>query len=328
VKKEWSMDNKVILLTGGTGSFGQKFTEVVLREHNPKAVRIFSRGELLQQQMRQRFADDPRLRYFIGDVRDRERVYRAMNGVDVVVHAAALKQVPTCEYNPIEAVRTNVDGAINVIDAAIDNGVERAMAISTDKAVQPVNLYGATKLVMERLFAQANVYTGGRESKFSCVRYGNVVGSRGSVIPLFLEQSKDGVITITDDKMTRFWITLEQGVRFVIDCIGRMHGGEIFVPKIPSMRITDLADVAAPKAQRQIIGIRPGEKVNEILLTEEESRHALEFQNYFVIEPEHPFWKKDNLEGGKPLSEGFTFTSDKNSWWLTKDELTGMVGEL
>jgi len=322
------MDDKVILVTGGTGSFGQKFTEVVLREHDPKAIRIFSRGELLQQQMRQRFGDDPRLRYFIGDVRDRERVYRAMNGVDVVVHAAALKQVPTCEYNPIEAVRTNVDGAINVIDAAIDNGVERAMAISTDKAVHPVNLYGATKLVMERLFAQANVYTGGRESKFSCVRYGNVVGSRGSVIPLFLEQSKDGVITITDDKMTRFWITLEQGVRFVIDCIGRMHGGEIFVPKIPSMRITDLADVAAPKAQRQIIGIRPGEKVNEILLTEEESRHALEFQNYFVIEPEHSFWKKDNLEGGKPLPEGFTYTSDKNSWWLTKDELTGMVGEL
>ncbi len=322
------MDNKVILVTGGTGSFGQKFTEIVLREYDPKAIRIFSRGELLQQQMRQRFDDDPRLRFFIGDVRDRERVYRAMSGVDVVVNAAALKQVPTCEYNPIEAVRTNVDGAINVIDAAIDNEVERAMAISTDKAVHPVNLYGATKLVMERLFAQANVYTGGRKSKFSCVRYGNVVGSRGSVIPLFLEQRKDGVITITDDRMTRFWITLEQGVRFVIDCIGRMHGGEIFVPKIPSMRITDLADVAAPNAQRQTIGIRPGEKINEILLTEEESRHALEFHGYFVIEPEHPFWEKDNLEGGKVLPKGFTYTSDNNSSWLTKEELTEMVGEL
>ena len=319
------MDNKVILVTGGTGSFGQKFTEIVLREYGPKAIRIFSRGELLQQQMHQRFHDDPRLRFFIGDVRDRERVYRAMNGVDVVVHAAALKQVPTCEYNPIEAVKTNVDGAINVIDAAIDNGVERAMAISTDKAVHPVNLYGATKLVMERLFAQANVYTGGRKSKFSCVRYGNVVGSRGSVIPLFLEQRKDGVITITDDRMTRFWITLEQGVRFVIDCIDRMHGGEIFVPKIPSMRITDLADVAAPKAKRQTIGIRPGEKVNEILWTEEESRHALEFHGYFVIEPEHPFWEEDNLKSGKPLPERFEYTSDNNSWWLTKKELKKIV---
>ena len=322
------MDNKVILVTGGTGSFGQKFTEIVLRENNPKAIRIFSRGELLQQQMRQRFHDDPRLRFFIGDVRDRERVYRAMNGVDVVVHAAALKQVPTCEYNPIEAVRTNVDGAINVIDAAIDDGVERAMAISTDKAVHPVNLYGATKLVMERLFAQANVYTGGRKSKFSCVRYGNVVGSRGSVIPLFLEQRKDGVITITDDRMTRFWITLEQGVRFVINCIDRMHGGEIFVPRIPSMKITDLADVTAPKAQKQIIGIRPGEKVNEILLTEEESRHALEFDDYFIIEPEYPFWEKDNLEDGKVLPKGFTYTSDRNSLWLTKEELTEMMRNL
>ncbi len=321
-------NDKYLLITGGTGSFGQKFTEIILQEHNPKAIRIFSRGEYLQQKMRQKFNDDPRLRFFIGDVRDRERIYRAMNGVDVVVHAAALKQVPTCEYNPIEAVRTNVDGAINVIDAAIDKGVERAIAISTDKAVHPVNLYGATKLVMERLFAQANVYTGRRRSRFSCVRYGNVVGSRGSVIPLFLEQRKNGVITITDDKMTRFWITLEQGVRFVIDCIGRMHGGEIFIPKIPSMRVTDLADVAAPKAERHIIGIRPGEKINEILLTKEESRHTLEFHDYFVIEPEHPYWRKDKLEGGKPLPVGFTYTSDKNSSWLTKNQLTEMVGEL
>lgn len=322
------LQNKVILVTGGTGSFGEKFTEIVLKEHNPKAIRIFSRGELLQQEMHQKFNNDPRLRFLIGDVRDRERVYRAMNGVDIVVHAAALKQVPTCEYNPIEAVRTNVDGATNVVYAAIDNGVEKAIAISSDKAVHPVNLYGATKLVMERLFVQANVYTGGRKTLFSCVRYGNVVGSRGSVIPLFLEQRKEGMITITDEKMTRFWITLEQGVRFVIDCISRMHGGEVFIPKTPSMKITDLADIIAPEAEREVIGIRPGEKVNEILLTEEESRHALEFDNYFVIEPEHPFWKKDNLKGGKSLPYGFRYTSDNNGWWLTKEELKRIVEKL
>jgi len=323
-----SLTDKVILITGGTGSFGQKFTEIALKEHSPKVIRIFSRGELLQQEMRQRFNDDPRLRFLIGDVRDRDRVHRAMNGVDIVVHTAALKQVPTCEYNPIEAVRTNIDGAVNVIDAAIDSGVESVIAISSDKAVHPVNLYGATKLVMERLFIQANVYTGWRKARFSCVRYGNVVGSRGSVIPLFLEQRKDGVITITDEKMTRFWITLEQGVRFVIDCIGRMHGGEVFIPKTPSMKITDLADIIAPEAEREVIGIRPGEKVNEILLTEEESRHALEFDNYFVIEPEHPFWEKDNLKGGKSLPYGFRYTSDNNGWWLTKEELKRMVEEL
>lgn len=321
-------DGKVILLTGGTGSFGQKFTELVLREHNPKAIRIFSRGELLQQEMRQKFNDDERLRFLIGDVRDRDRVYRAMDGVDIVVHAAALKQVPTCEYNPIEAVRTNIDGAINVINAAIDSGVESAIAISSDKAVHPINLYGATKLVMERLFTQANVYTGWRKSRFSCVRYGNVVGSRGSVIPLFLEQRENGKITITDEKMARFWITLEQGVRFVIDCIGRMRGGEVFIPKIPSMKITELADVIAPEAEKKVIGIRPGEKVNEILVTEEESRHTLEFDNYFVIEPEHPFWEKDNLKGGKSLPYGFRYTSDNNGWWLTKEELKRMVEEL
>ena len=322
------LQNKVILVTGGSGSFGQEFTQIVLREHDPKAIRIFSRGELLQQDMRQRFNDDERLRFFIGDVRDRERVYRAINGVDIVLHAAALKQVPTCEYNPIEAIRTNIDGAVNVIDAAIDSGVEKTIAISTDKAVHPVNLYGATKLVMERLFAQANVYTGARESRFSCVRYGNVVGSRGSVIPLFLEQGENGKITITDERMTRFWITLEQGVRFVIDCIDRMHGGEVFVPKIPSMKVTELADVIAPGAEREVIGIRAGEKVDEILVTEEEARHTQEFDNYFVIEPEHPFWGKANLKGGKPLPAGFTYTSDNNSWWLTKDELGEIVRRL
>ena len=322
------MEGKTILITGGTGSFGQKFTEVTLNEHNPKALRIFSRGELLQHEMHLKFNDNPRLRFFIGDVRDRERVYRAMNGVDIVVHAAALKQVPTAEYNPIEAVRTNIDGAINVVDAAIDNAVERVIAISTDKAVHPVNLYGATKLVMERLFSQANVYTGAQKSRFSCVRYGNVVGSRGSVVPLFLEQRKNGTITITDENMTRFWITLEQGVRFVIDCIERMHGGEVFVPKIPSMKITELADAIAPGAKREVTGIRPGEKVDEILLTLEEARHAREFDDYFTIEPEHPFWEKERLEGGKPLPEGFRYTSDNNDRWLSKDELNRMVEDL
>jgi UDP-N-acetylglucosamine 4,6-dehydratase (inverting) len=321
------LSEKVILLTGGTGSFGQKFTEIVLREQNPKTLRIFSRGELLQYQMRLKFNDDERLRFFIGDVRDRERLYRAMNGVDVVVHAAALKQVPTAEYNPIEAVRTNIDGAINVIDASIDNGVQKIIAISTDKAVHPVNLYGATKLVMERLFIQANVYTGAHKSRFSCVRYGNVVGSRGSVVPLFKEQKKNGIITITDENMTRFWITLEQGVRFVLDCIGRMHGGEVFVPKIPSMKITDLADVIAPGAEKRTVGIRPGEKLHEVLLTEEEARHARELNSFFVIEPEHPFWSAAHIRGGRPLSEGFRYTSDSNSRWLTKKELAQMVKE-
>jgi len=323
-----SLVNKVILVTGGTGSFGQKFTEIVLQEHNPKVIRILSRGELLQQEMCQKFNDDEKLRFFIGDVRDRERVYRAMNGVDIVVHAAALKQVPTSEYNPIEAVKTNIDGAVNIIDAAIDNGVEKSIAISTDKAVHPVNLYGATKLVMERLFIQANVYSGWRKTHFSCARYGNVVGSRGSVIPLFREQSQGGKITITDERMTRFWITLEQGVRFVIDCIVRMQGGEVFVPKIPSMKITDVADAVAPEAEREVIGVRPGEKINEILLTEEEARLATEFDDYFVIEPEYPFRKRDIPRGGKPLPQGFRYTSDNNSWWLAKEELERMLEEL
>lgn len=316
----------VVLVTGGTGSFGQKFCEMLLREKNPKAIRILSRGELLQYEMRLKFGDDPRLRFFIGDVRDRERVYRATSGVDVVVHAAALKQVPTAEYNPIEAVKTNIDGAVNVIDASIDNGIEKVFAISTDKAVQPVNLYGATKLVMERLMIQANVYTGAKRSKFACVRYGNVVGSRGSVVPLFLKQREGGVVTITDEKMTRFWITLEQGVRFVIDCIERMKGGEIFVPKIPSMKITDLADAIAPGTRREITGIRPGEKLHEILLTGEESRHAREFDNFYVVEPELPFWREESPIGGRSLPDGFRYASDDNDRWLSGDELIRMMG--
>lgn len=322
------IEGSIILVTGGTGSFGQKFIEVALRKYNPKAIRIFSRGELLQLEMQQRFNDDPRLRFFIGDIRDRERVYRAMNGVDIVIHAAALKQVPTCEYNPIEAVRTNIDGSINVIDAAIDNGVKKVIAISSDKAAQPINLYGATKLVLERLFIQANVYTGRRKTRFSCTRYGNVIGSRGSVVPLFIKQSENGFITITNERMTRFWVTLEQGVNFVIECIELMRGGEIFVPKLPSMNISDLADVVAPEAKREIIGIRPGEKLNEVLLTEDESRHAKEFDNYFVIEPQAPSWYVTYPEGGKPLPEGFSYTSSNNKHWLTKEELKKMLEDL
>ena len=319
-------DDKTILITGGTGSFGKKFTEILLSEHNPESVRIYSRGELLQMEMQNRF-DDYRLRFLIGDVRDRDRLYRAASGVDIIVHAAALKHVPACEYNPIEAVRTNIEGSVNVIDAAIDNSVEKVMAISTDKAVHPVNLYGATKMVAEKLFTQGNAYTGGKKTRFSCIRYGNVVGSRGSVIPLFKEQRKNGVITITDDRMTRFWITLEQGVRFVMDCIARMKGGETFVPKIPSMKVIDLAKVIAPDAKKKVIGIRSGEKLHEILLTEDEARHTREFDNYFVIEPEHPFWDKNNFNDEKSLPEGFRYTSDGNDEWLTEDEIEKIVDE-
>lgn len=328
------LKNKTILLTGGSGSFGNKFAEVVLKEHDPKVIRIFSRGEKKQLDMMNKF-DDDRVRFFIGDVRDERRLHRAMSDVDIIVHAAALKQVPTCEYNPIEAVRTNIDGAINIIDTAIDNSVESVMTISTDKAVHPVNLYGATKMTAEKLFIQGNSYSGydhTKYTKFSCVRYGNVIGSRGSVIPLFLEQKKNGTITITDEKMTRFWIKLDQGVRFVINCIGRMKGGEIFVPKIPSMKVTDLADAIAPDAKRKIIGIRPGEKIHEILLTSDEARHTIEFDDYFVIEPEYRCWlteiKENKKSKGKIPAEDFSYASDTNTEWLTKKELKNSLKEL
>ncbi len=322
------LDNEVILITGGTGSFGQKFAEITLREYNPEAVRIFSRGELLQQEMLQRFNKDERLRFFIGDVRDQGRLYRAMEGVDTVIHTAALKQITACEYNPIEAVRTNIEGAVNVINAAVDNGVKKVLAISTDKAAYPTNLYGATKLVMERLFVHSNVYTGKQKTKFSCVRYGNVIGSRGSIIPLLIEQQESGSITITDERMTRFWITKEWGVRFAIECIGRMHGGEIFIPKIPSMKVTDIADIIAPKAKRKVTGIRPGEKISEILLTQEESRHTREFDEYFVIEPADSFWNQSNREAGKPLPEGFRYTSENNDYWLSKEDFKKILEEI
>jgi len=322
-----ALKNKVILVTGGTGSFGNKFTEIVLKKYNPSAIRIFSRGEKLQQDMQNKFNDD-RLRFFIGDVRDKDRLYRAMHDVDIVVHAAALKQVPACEYNPIEAVKTNIDGAVNVIDASIDNGVKKVMAISTDKAVHPVNLYGATKMTAEKLFIQGNSYSGETGTNFSCVRYGNVIGSRGSVIPLFLKQKETGTITITHDEMTRFWITLEQGVGLVIDGINKMKGGEIFIPKIPSMKITDLADTIAPGVKKKIIGIRPGEKIHEILVTEDEAKHTKEFPDFFVIEPEHPFWDKKNLKGGKKLPDDFKYTSENNKKWLTNKQLMKIVKEI
>ena len=322
-----ALENKTILLTGGTGSFGNKFTEIVLKEHEPETIRIFSRGEKKQYDMNDKFKDD-RLRFFIGDVRDKDRLHRAMTDVDIVVHAAALKQVPACEYNPIEAIRTNIDGGANVIDAAIDTGVDKVMAISTDKAVHPVNIYGATKMTAEKLFVQGNSYAGKTKTKFSCVRYGNVIGSRGSVIPLFLKQKKTGTLTITDDTMTRFWIKLEDGAKFVLNSINKMNGGEIFVPKIPSMRIMDLADAIAPDAKKKIIGIRPGEKIHEILLTEDEAKHSKEFPDSFVIEPEYPFWNEKNLKGGKKLPANYKYSSDNNDKWLTRKELLKIIKEL
>ncbi|HHJ06544.1 MAG TPA: UDP-N-acetylglucosamine 4,6-dehydratase (inverting), partial [Anaerolineae bacterium] len=258
---DWT--KQVVLITGGTGSFGKKFTKIMLEEYHPQKLIIFSRDELKQHEMRTSGFNHPSLRYFIGDVRDEARLRRALKGVDIVVHAAALKQVPACEYNPIEAVMTNIMGAKNVIEAALDNGVKKVLAMSTDKATAPVNLYGATKLVSEKLFIQGNSYSGEEGAKFACVRYGNVVGSRGSVVPLFKKQRESGRITITDERMTRFWITLGQGVRFVISCIESMHGGELFIPKIPSMNMMDLAKTLAPECEIDFIGIRPGEKLHE-----------------------------------------------------------------
>lgn len=321
------LDGKTILLTGGTGSFGKAFTQEALENHSPRAVRILSRDELKQDLARRRFGHDTRVRFMIGDIRDRERVYRAMEGVDILVHAAALKQVPACEYNPFEAVKTNILGAQNLIGAALDRGVPRVVALSTDKAVNPVNLYGATKLCMEKMFIQGNSYRGGREVRMSCVRYGNVVGSRGSVIPFFLERARDGVLPITDERMTRFWITLPQAVRFVVDSVVRMVGGEVFIPKLPSVKITDLAHAIGPECRQEVVGIRPGEKLHESLLTVDESRHSLEYEDHYVVEPEHPWWGEAKHEGGKPLPDGFSFTSGNNSWWLEEGEIRELIAQ-
>jgi UDP-N-acetylglucosamine 4,6-dehydratase len=297
----------------------------MLRRFHPSKIIIFSRDELKQHEMRISGFDDPSLRYFIGDVRDIDRLRRAMDGVDVVIHAAALKQVPSCEYNPFEAVKTNILGAQNVIDAAIDSRVAKVLALSTDKAVNPVNLYGATKLCAEKIFIQGNAYSRPQKTRFSCVRYGNVIGSRGSVIPVFLEQKKSGKITITDERMTRFWITLEQSVEFVISTLSHMQGGEIFVPKIPSMRIMDLARAIAPECEVEIIGIRPGEKLHEALITEEEGRNTIAFDGVFVVMPTFRWWQEMNYKEGAPLPEGFVYTSDKNDQWLTVDDLKGIL---
>src|SRR5215471_4024274 len=277
-----------VLITGGTGSFGNKFVETMLARHRPRRLCVFSRDELKQSEMLARFRDHPALRFFIGDVRDRERLVRAMHGVDIVFHAAALKQIPACEYNPFEAIQTNVLGTKNVIDAAIDQGVTRVIGISTDKAVNPINLYGATKLCAEKLFVQGNVYGHPRGAVFGVVRYGNVIGSRGSVIPLFAAQRATGRVTVTDRSMTRFWIRLEQGVEFAIRCAELMRGGEIFVPRIPSMRIMDLVEAVAPGCEVDDIGIRPGEKLHETLISEDESRQVVERDDMFVIEPLDP----------------------------------------
>lgn len=320
------LKDKTVLVTGGTGSFGKKFIRKAL-EQDVKKIIVFSRDELKQYEMKQEF-DDKRLRFFIGDVRDEDRLHRAFDGVNIVIHAAAMKHVDACEYNPFEAVKTNIHGAQNIIEAAIDCGVEKVIALSTDKACAPVNLYGATKLASDKLFVAANSYVGDKPTRFSVVRYGNVVGSRGSVVPFFKKIRETGVLPITDERMTRFWITLDQGVQFVLDNLERMHGGEIFVPKIPSMKVTDLAKAIAPECDIEIVGIRPGEKLHEAMIMEDDARHTVEFDTYYVIQPEFPFWSPKFAEGGTELSDGFEYTSDKNSEWLTVDELRGLAEEI
>ena len=324
------LDGLDVLITGGTGSFGQCFVGTVLERFRPGRLIVFSRDELKQFQMRERFpeADYPSLRYFIGDVRDRERLYRAFDGVDVVVHAAAMKQVPACEYNPIEAIRTNVLGAANIVDAAIDRGVQRTVALSSDKAANPVNLYGATKLSADKLFIAANNYAGARDTRFSVVRYGNVIGSRGSVIPVFLKAREQGKIRVTDERMTRFWISLQQGVDFVIASLGRMRGGEIFVPKIPSMNIMDLAEAVAPGCAVERIGIRPGEKLHEVMVPEDDARNTVEYDDHYAILPSYHQWDAAGWveDGGRPVPDGFRYSSDRNEQWLSAEELRAAAG--
>ena len=316
-------DDKSVLVTGGTGSFGKTFVRTLLDETRARRIIVYSRDELKQFEMQGIFSGEKRLRFFIGDVRDKPRLERALDGVQVVVHAAALKQVPAAEYNPFEAVKTNVYGAQNIIDAAIDRGVERVLALSTDKASSPINLYGATKLVSDKLFIAGNAYAGGKRTRFAVVRYGNVVGSRGSVIPFFKRVAPTGVVPITDTRMTRFWITLEQGVRFVMDSVERMQGGELFVPKIPSMRLTDLAEAVAPGARLEVVGIRPGEKLHEEMISENDARRTLDMGGYFVIQPEMDWWP--NTLKGDGLPEGFSYSSDTNTEWLSVPELREMV---
>lgn len=321
---DWS--DKVVLVTGGTGSFGKKFLKIMLQEYRPAKLIVLSRDELKQHEMRQAGYEDRSLRYFIGDVRDQQRLRRAFNGVDIVVHAAALKQVPACEYNPMEAIKTNILGSSNVIEAALDAGVTKVIALSTDKAVNPVNLYGATKLAAEKLFVQSNSYAGGTSTRFSCVRYGNVVGSRGSVVPVFLKQRENGEVNITDDRMTRFWISLEQAVRFVIRCTEQMQGGEVFVPKIPSMTVLDLAKAIAPKAHINTIGIRPGEKLHEVLISDDEARSTIELEDMYVVQPAEALWfGREWANRGKTKENDFRYASNTNTEWLTIEKIREIV---
>ncbi len=319
------LSKKTILVTGGTGSFGKKFIRKALEQDVMKII-VFSRDELKQYEMAKEFPDN-RIRFFIGDVRDKDRLYRAFDGVDIVIHAAAMKHVEACEYNPFEAVKTNIHGAQNIIEAAIDRGVEKVIALSTDKACSPVNLYGATKLASDKLFVAANSYVGDKKTRFAVVRYGNVVGSRGSVVPFFQKIKETGILPITDERMTRFWITLDKGVQFVIDSLDLMNGGEIFVPKIPSMNMVDLAEAIAPECKTEIIGIRPGEKLHEAMITEDDARRTVEFDTYYVIQPEFPWWGVEKSKG-KPLPDGFKYTSDLNKEWLTVEQLRELVDRM
>ena len=330
-EKEYSMfDGKSILITGGTGSFGKKCVEKLLTKYSPRRVIVFSRDELKQHDMSLVFnaGKFPAIRYFIGDVRDLPRLHRAFSDVDIVIHAAALKQVPTAEYNPTETIKTNIIGTSNVIDAALERGVEKVLMLSTDKAANPINLYGATKLCADKLIIAANNYAGKQPTRLSCVRYGNVMGSRGSVIPLFLKKRTEGVLPVTDPRMTRFWITLEQGVDFVLDSLHRMRGGEIFVPKIPSMQLDVLAKAIAPEARIEIVGIRPGEKLHETLISQDDARHAWEYDDRYVIYPAYHQWDEalaPSNNGGKPCQEGFSYASDTNPWHLSVQELRRII---
>jgi len=333
------IDGKSLLITGGTGSFGNKFTERLLEEHNPKKVIILSRDEFKQYKMKQKFPKEKYpMRYFIGNIREKDRLYRAFEGVDIVIHAAALKQVPVAERNPFEAVKTNVLGAQNIVDAAIDKGVEKVIGLSTDKAVNPINLYGATKLVLEKTFVAGNSYVGERDTIFSMVRYGNVAGSRGSVIPFFMKLAEEGKkeLPITDTRMTRFWITLDQAVDLVFFALKESVGGEVFVPKVPSMKITDLADVICPGYKEKVIGVRPGEKLHENLISKSEARNTVIYENpgedltKFIILPQFQFESK-HLEKWKDLprpSDGFEYNSGDNDEWLSEEELKDMLKDL
>jgi UDP-N-acetylglucosamine 4,6-dehydratase len=325
------LDEKNVLITGGTGSFGKKFTQLVLDRYDPNRLIILSRDELKQAKMKQRFSTEehPCLRYFIGDVREKDRLYRAFSDVDIVIHAAALKRVPAAEYNPIEPIKTNVMGGSNVIEAAIDRGVDRVIALSTDKGANPVNLYGATKLCADKLFVAGNNYSGQGGTRFSVVRYGNVVGSRGSVIPFFREKRECGTLPITDPRMTRFWITLEQAVDFVLNNLARMEGGEVFVPKIPSMKITDLAEAIAPECDHEVVGIRPGEKLHEVMVPRNVARRTLEFEDYYAILPAFRGWDSDGYHeenGGTWCEDQFKYSSDNNDRWLEAEEIRAMIG--